>query len=42
MARATYADVVTPQTLQPSIDFSAKYKMIATAFPAKDLIYPRP
>ena len=42
MARATYADIVTPQTLQPSIDFSAKYKMIATAFPAKDLIYPRP
>ena len=42
MVRSIYADVVTPQILQPSIDFSAKYKMINAAFPAKDLIYHSP
>jgi NitT/TauT family transport system substrate-binding protein len=39
MVRSIYADAVTPQIVQPSIDFCAKYKMISAGFSAKDLIY---
>jgi NitT/TauT family transport system substrate-binding protein len=39
MRRAVYADALTPELVQPSIDFGAKYKMLDTAFPAKNIIY---
>jgi NitT/TauT family transport system substrate-binding protein len=39
MSRAIYAEALTPASLQPSIDFSAKFKMLDASYPAKDLIY---
>lgn len=39
MTRAVYAESLTPEIIQPSIDFGAKYKMLDTAFPAKDIIW---
>lgn len=39
MTRAVYAESLTPAIIQPSIDFGAKYKMLDSAFPAKDIIY---
>jgi NitT/TauT family transport system substrate-binding protein len=39
MSRAVYADALTPEIVQPTIDFGAKYKMLDVAFPAKDLLY---
>jgi NitT/TauT family transport system substrate-binding protein len=39
MRRAVYADALTPELVQPSIDFGAKYKMLDTAFSAKNIIY---
>jgi NitT/TauT family transport system substrate-binding protein len=42
MTRSIYADALTPEILQPSIDFCARNKMIDGSFPAKDLIYHAP
>lgn len=39
MTRSIYAEALTPEIVQPTIDFSAKYKMIDAAFPAKDILY---
>ena len=39
MTRAVYSETLTPEIVQPTIDFGAKYKMLDSAFPAKDLIY---
>jgi NitT/TauT family transport system substrate-binding protein len=39
MQRAIFPDRLTPETVQPSIDFGAKYKLLEAAFPAKDIIY---
>ena len=38
MQRALYAESLTAETIQPSIDFSAKFKMIDSSFSAKDLL----
>jgi NitT/TauT family transport system substrate-binding protein len=39
MTRAVYSETLTPEIVQPTIDFGAKYKMLDSAFPAKDLLY---
>jgi NitT/TauT family transport system substrate-binding protein len=39
MTRAVYSEVLTPEIVQPTIEFGAKYKLLDAAFPAKDLIY---
>ena len=39
MTRSIYPENLTPEIVQPTIDFSAKYKMIDASFPAKDIIY---
>jgi NitT/TauT family transport system substrate-binding protein len=39
MTRAVYSETLTPEIVQPTIDFGAKYKMLDSAFPPKDLIY---
>ncbi len=40
MSRAVYAETLTPEIVQPTIDFGAKYKLLDTAFPAKDILLP--
>jgi NitT/TauT family transport system substrate-binding protein len=37
--RARFAEVLTPQIVQPSIDIVAHYKVIDAAYPAQELIY---
>ena len=39
MDRVDNYTVMDPATIQPSIDFAAKYNMIAHAFPARDMIF---
>ena len=39
MSRAVYAETLTPEIIQPTIDFGAKYKMLDAAFPATDILY---
>jgi len=39
MTRFTYATSLSPRDIQPLIDVSAKYKVIAAGFDARDLIY---
>ena len=39
MTRAVYPERLTPEIVQPSIDFGAKYKLLDAWFPAKDIIY---
>ena len=39
MTRAVYAESLTPESIQPTIDFGAKYKLLDASFPAKNLIY---
>jgi NitT/TauT family transport system substrate-binding protein len=38
MSRAVYAEVLTPDIVQPSIDFGAKYKFLDAPFAAKDIL----
>ena len=38
MSRAVYAEALTPEIIQPSIDFGAKYKMLESSFSAKELL----
>jgi NitT/TauT family transport system substrate-binding protein len=38
MSRAVYAETLTPEIVQPTIDFGAKYKLLDAAFPAKDIL----
>jgi len=40
MSRAVYAESLTPDIVQPSIDFGARYKLLDAAFPAKDILLP--
>jgi hypothetical protein len=39
MDRVDNYTALDPATIQPSIDFAAKYKMIAHPFPAKEMIF---
>ena len=39
MSRAVYSETLTPEIVQPTIDFGAKYKMLDSAFPARDILY---
>jgi NitT/TauT family transport system substrate-binding protein len=40
VTRVTYVAVVTPDLIQPVIDDSAKYELLRSAYPAKDIISP--
>jgi NitT/TauT family transport system substrate-binding protein len=39
MTRAMYAESLTPEIIQPTIDFGVKYKMIDGPFAASDIIF---
>ena len=39
VVRARYAETLTPQMLQPSVDLVARYRLIDAAYPAQELIY---
>jgi NitT/TauT family transport system substrate-binding protein len=39
MSRAGYAESLTPEIVQPTIDFGVKYKMIDKPFSAKEIIF---
>jgi NitT/TauT family transport system substrate-binding protein len=39
VVRARFAEVLTPQIVQPSIDIVAHYKVIDAPYPAQELIY---
>lgn len=39
VVRARYAETLTPQMLQPSVDLVARYKLIDSPYPAQELIY---
>jgi NitT/TauT family transport system substrate-binding protein len=39
VVRARFAETLTPQILQPSVDLVARYKLVDAAYPAQELIY---